>query len=76
MSKVYVVVEDNATAGIGTVVFNSKSEAKKQYKEIVNHYKEVIGTLGNGEINDYYAEMTNEWDEEIGRVFWQENYIK
>ncbi|MFS0643728.1 hypothetical protein [Siminovitchia sp. 179-K 8D1 HS] len=76
MEKLFIVVEDSAEHGIETFIYKNKKEAKECYVNIINEYREHIKELGNGEIGEYWAELTNKWDEEVARVFWQEKTIQ
>lgn len=73
---VYVVIEDNAEEGIESFVYESEEDARKMFNDIVNEYKSKVEELGNGEINNYWAEITDKWDYEVARVFWQETFLE
>ena len=75
MEKVYIVVEDNVQEGIEVFIYRSEEQARGVFTEIVEHYKSVFKELGDGEINKYFAHITDKWNDEVARVFWQENII-
>lgn len=76
MKNIFIVVEDNAEYGIDTFLFDNEDAARECFNGIIADYKNQFKDFGDyTEINDTWASITDQYENEVARVLLQEKII-